>query len=100
MRVAIALAIAALGLAGARVARAVAKDARAKDDAEEPFAPSVSTARFLSLGYREAAADLLFVRLRGYFGDYENTANGVASLCEAIVELDPRFHRTYEYCGG
>ena len=47
-------------------------------------------APLLFLGYREVAADILFVRLRGYFGGYQNDAEGIASLCEAIVELDPR----------
>ena len=64
------------------------------------FAPSPGAAPYLALGYREAAADVLFVRLRGYFGGFENTADSIAELCEAIVALDSRFHRAYEYCGG
>ncbi|MBL0216444.1 MAG: hypothetical protein IPQ07_21495 [Myxococcales bacterium] len=53
---------------------------------------------FVSLGYRELAADLFYLRLRGYYGNYyEATADGVASLAEAIVTLDPRYEYVYWY---
>ncbi len=99
MKVAVALAIAAIGFGGARIARAIATQEAEQAGTSEPYAPSPSSAPYIALGYREAAADVLFVRLRGYFGDDHNTANGVASLCEAIVALDPRFFRIYDYCG-
>lgn len=100
MRVGVAIAVAVVAFGGARLAR-VAANTAAKDTARlQPYAPSPSSAPYLSLGYREAGADLMFVRLRGYFGGPETTPDGVASLCEAIVALDARFHRTYEYCGG
>jgi hypothetical protein len=51
----------------------------------------------VTLGYRELVADLLFFRLKGYFGGTENTANGVASLVEAIIALDPEHHRIHEW---
>jgi hypothetical protein len=86
-------------LAFARGARVVA-EAQQHEALTDPYAPSPSSAPFVALGYREAAADALFVRLRGYFGDTESTPEAVAGLCEAIVALDPRFHRTYEYCAG
>src|SRR5262249_6606709 len=56
-----------------------------------------ATAPLVTLGYRELAADLFFLRLKGYFGGRENTANGVAALVEAIIALDPQYHRIYEW---
>jgi len=64
---------------------------------DEPYAPAPDTAPLVALGYRELAADLLFLRLKGYFGGSESTANGIASLVEAIVALDPQYHRIYEW---
>lgn len=100
MKVWVALAVAVVGFGGARAARTLAKDRAAAASVAEPYTPSPAAAPFVSLGYREAAADALYVRLRGYFGDYENTADAIASLCEAIVTLDPRLSSVYEYCGG
>lgn len=97
MKVLVAAAIACVGLVGARIAREVAVEVRPGEIAGEPYAPSPTAAPFVVLGYREAGADLLWLRLTGYFGGQEDTANGVASLVEAIVALDPAFHRVYEW---
>ena len=71
----VVLALAALG--GARVARQAAEHAAPRLLADEPYAPAPDTAPLVALGYRELFADLLFLRLKGYFGGRENTANGV-----------------------
>lgn len=97
MRVLIVCAIAASSFAAARVARGVAHSEAQRSSTDVPFAPSPERAPFLSLGYRELAADILFVRLRGYFGGDNDTAQGVAELAEAVAAMDPRFHRIYEY---
>lgn len=89
--------VAALTIAGARVAREAAEHEAPQVIADEPYAPAPDTAPLVTLGYRELFADLLFLRLKGYFGGRENTANGVAALVEAIVALDPRYHRIYEW---
>jgi hypothetical protein len=88
---------AVLALAGARVAREAAERQAPVGIADEPYAPAPDTARLVTLGYRELFADLLFLRLKGYFGGTENTANGVAALVEAIIALDPQHHRIYEW---
>jgi len=90
-----AVVLAALG--GARLAREAAEAEAPRVLSDEPYAPAPDTAPLVTLGYRELAADLLFLRLKGYFGGNESTANGVASLVEAIVALDPQFHRIYEW---
>ncbi|HEU4735309.1 MAG TPA: hypothetical protein VFT22_45775 [Kofleriaceae bacterium] len=98
MRLAAASALVALlALAGARVARQAAEDQAPRVIADEPYAPAPGTAPLVALGYRELVADLLFLRLKGYFGGPENTANGVAALVEAIVALDPEYRRIYEW---
>jgi hypothetical protein len=84
-------------LAAARGARELAEAEAPKVIADEPYAPSPDAAPLVTLGYRELAADLLFLRLKGYFGGHENTANGIASLVEAVVALDPSYHRAYEW---
>ncbi|HEX3479884.1 MAG TPA: hypothetical protein VHT91_32915 [Kofleriaceae bacterium] len=90
-----AVVLAALG--GARLAREAAAAEAPRVLSDEPYAPAPETAPLMALGYRELVADLLFLRLKGYFGGDESTANGVASLVEAIVALDPQFHRVYEW---
>ncbi len=96
-RTASSLLIAVLAVAGARVAREAARDDAPRTLGDEPYAPAPASASMVTLGYRELGADLLFLRLRGYFGGRDNTANGVAALVEAIVALDPSFQRVYEW---
>lgn len=100
VRIAVAFLIAALALVGARLARSAAVEmGRSSADAaaEAPFAPSADAAPFVALGYREAAADLLYVRMIGYFAGNDSDGAGVADLVEAIVALNPRFHRVYDH---
>lgn len=89
--------IAVAGIGTARVARGLAKDAAPNDGlSAAPYAPTPAAAPIVTLGYRELAADLLFVRLVGYFGSQDNEAHAMASLAEAIAALDPRLRRPYE----
>jgi hypothetical protein len=97
VRVALVALVAIAGLGTARVARGLAQDAAPHDAlSEAPFAPTVGSAPFVTLGYRELGADLLFVRLLAYFGSEDNEAHAMASLAEAIAALDPEFQRPYE----
>ena len=97
VRIGYVIPAALVALAGARVARVAAEDAQTEAEVETPYAPSPTAATFVSLGYREAAADLFWVRLTGYFGGDKTTANGVAGLVDAILALDPEFTRAYEW---
>lgn len=85
-------------IAAAQGARALARDLETGKLVEEPYAPSPAAAPFVSLGYRELAADLLVARVMPYFGGTDNTAEGVAGLCEAIVATDPQLRPMYEWC--
>jgi len=89
--------VAVLALNGAQLARQAAEDQADQVLAGEPYAPAPEAAPLVALGYRELFADLLFLRLKGYFGGRDNTANGVAALVEAIVALDPHFQKIYEW---
>jgi len=95
VRIAIGLLVGVLAIGGARVAREAA--GRTAEQIDEPFAPSPAAAPIVTLGYHELGADLLLIRLTGYFGGMHATAETVASLVEAIVALDPREYRVYEY---
>lgn len=97
MRVWGVLAVAVIGLTVARAARVVANAEQAAELTARPYAPSPSSAPIVALGYRELAADLLFVRLVGYFGSADNEAPQIAALAEAIAALDPAFERPYEF---
>lgn len=92
----------ALGLAaGARGLGALAQDQRSRwpQTLDPPYAPAPASAPLLSLGYREAYADYLWVRVVTYFGGDDDRASATRPLVEAIVALAPRFQRIYAWGG-
>ncbi len=96
-----ALVIAVALAGGARVVGGHANQLRDRWPAtlDPPYAPSASAAPLLSLGYREALADLLWIRVLGYVGGDDDRASSTRQLVEAIVALDPRFQRIYAWGG-
>jgi hypothetical protein len=94
VKLVVPLLVGAVALAGARAARVSLHDSA--EASAEPFVPSRSAAPYLSLGYRELAADLLLVRMIGYFGGQDSDAPAVAGLAEAVAALDPRYERIYD----
>ena len=89
--------VAGLALGGARGMRAVAADQR---DAwpktlTAPYAPTPAMVPYASLGFREAVADLLWIRMLGYLGGHNDTADGVTALVIATQAADPHFKRVY-----
>ncbi|MBA3540936.1 MAG: hypothetical protein H0T79_15090 [Deltaproteobacteria bacterium] len=97
MRVLSGLLIATISLVGARGVHALIDERQTTVRGEAPYAPSPTTAPFVSLGYREVTADLLFIRLIGYLGNADTSAIATAELTEAIIALDPKFYDVYEY---
>lgn len=95
MRTLVAVTLAALSLGGARIAREAATRQRSLKAVESPYAPSEAAAPFLVLGFRELGADLLLIRLFGYFGGGDHEAAPMAALAEAATALDPQFRRAY-----
>lgn len=96
MRTLVAASLAIAAFASARAARVSARGLRPAELTATPYAPSPTSAPILALGYRELGADLLFVRMVGYFAAYDSAPADTAALAEAIVALDPRFRRAYE----
>lgn len=97
MRSWLVAAIAVLALAAAHFARESAWGMRPREHRDQPFAPSPDAAPFVSVGYRELAVDIQWVRFLSYFGSDDTTADGLADIVESIVALDPRYERIYEY---
>jgi hypothetical protein len=83
-------------MGGARVARTSANNRAVKTASSPPYAPSAAAAPIVTLGFRELAADVFFVRMVGYFGAGDTDAFAVADLSEAIATLDPTFRRNYD----
>lgn len=67
------------------------------DLAAAPYAPSPAAAPFVTAGYRELAADLLWIRAKVYFAEMDDTAEGLRGLIDAIVTLDPQLYKAYEF---
>ncbi len=87
-------------LAGAQAVGDVANTRRAATArrSNEPYAPSPGAARIASLGYREAVADLLWVRALVAFGsETDPGARSIRGLVEAIAALDPTFEEPMEW---
>ncbi len=83
-------------------AQAVRRAVAAQRDAwpkvvEVPYAPSPGSAPFVTLGYRELATDLLWVRVVGYFGGEDDTAEGIRGIVDAMIALDPMYARSFEW---
>lgn len=97
----VALLVALLLWGGARTLGAHANQTRAgwPRTSDLPFAPSAAAAPYVTLGYRELAADLLWIRLVGYVGGDDDRAGGSRALIEAIVALDPTFEKAYGFIG-
>ena len=66
------------------------------------YLPSPTALKFLSVGYRRALADLIWMRAQVYVGDelYERGgADHIFSYTEAMLALDPDFLRVYRWIG-
>lgn len=98
-RIALAIALAVALLLGARGLGAQANEVRASwpEGADLPFVPSPGSAPYVSVGYRELVADLVWIRAVGYVGSDRDRAAGNRALIEALVALDPRFKRAYAW---
>jgi hypothetical protein len=98
MRVLVTCSAAALALVGAQLVGGQARDVRRAwpPTASVPYAPSPAAAPFISLGYREVAADLMWIRTLAYLGGTTDTSAGVRQLVEATIALDDHLRASYD----
>jgi hypothetical protein len=98
MRTGLVASAAVAALAGAQLVGYAARSDRAgwPRTADTPYAPSAGAAPYLSLGYREAAADLMWIRMLAYLGGTDDTSAGVRELVEATLALDDHFRPGYD----
>lgn len=89
-----------------RMALVTTQDLRANSTivqgAEVLFVPDTRLSRMTTLGYDQAAADLLWLRTLDYFARHFNTTRQYAWLehfIEQIIELDPNFRKVYYWAG-
>jgi hypothetical protein len=64
-----------------------------------PYAPSPAAAPFVTLGYHEVGADLMWIRMIAYLGGTSDTSDGVRDLVEATLALDDHFRPAYDIGG-
>jgi hypothetical protein len=100
-------AIFALAVAGLAALTLVSHEAVREDRAQFPrdedllYLPPPHHLEVMSLGYREAMADLVWVRAVVFAGDKEGGSNWawIMKYLEAIFELSPHFRRPYAWGG-
>jgi hypothetical protein len=66
---------------------------------DAPYAPSAEAAPFVTLGYREVGADLMWIRMLAYLGGTSDTSDGIRDLVEATLALDDYFRPAYDIGG-
>ncbi len=98
------LAIALVLIPLAHITRVSASDHFLAEQSYEDiyYLPQEESLPLLSLGYREALADLIWMKAQVYIGD-EFVARGdvanVFNYADAVLELDPDFVRAYQWIG-
>lgn len=79
--------------------RARAAQNHAEDD-DVAYLPTAAAIRFMSAGYDDVAADLLWLRTVTYYGEWRQGDHGIAffrELSRRVVELDPHFVEAYRF---
>jgi hypothetical protein len=90
-----------IGATGAGVAmvheRLVDRREQFPEDLDVLYVPPPDHLRVLSLGYKEALADLVWIRALIFSGEKlgSNDIDAVTRYVDAITGLSPRFHRAY-----
>lgn len=92
------------GSAAAAVAvheRVVQHRERFPDDVDVLYVPPARQLQVMSLGYKEALADLVWVRALIFSGERigDNDVEAITRYVDAITGLAPRFHRPYLWGG-
>ena len=91
------------GLAGHHLRGVAAEEFHVRQTYEDVYyLPSPGALELLSLGYRSAFADLIWMRAQVYVGDElfeRGGADNIFRYTEAMLALDPDFLRVYRWIG-
>lgn len=78
-----------------------ARDARNHEfDSDVAYLPSTAALRFMSAGYDDVTADLLWLRTVTYYGEWRQGDHGIEffrELSNRVVDLDPHFVEAYRF---
>lgn len=104
VRIAVALIVVLAAIAALRVTRVRSMDHFLASQRYEDiyYLPPTEWLVTMSLGYREALADLIWLRALVYFGDeivHRGDVEHVFNYGDAIATLDPDFKRVYAWVG-
>lgn len=64
------------------------------------YLPTTNALRFMSAGYDDVTADILWLRTITYYGEWRQGDHGIAffrELSRRVVELDPHFVEAYRF---
>ncbi|RKZ06759.1 hypothetical protein DRQ32_10790, partial [bacterium] len=69
-------------------------------DDDVAYLPTAAAIRFMSAGYDDVAADILWLRTVTYYGEWRQGDHGIEffrELSRRVVELDPHFVEAYRF---
>lgn len=93
--------VAALLMVGAGYAAEQARSYKSeRAESDVVYLPSTEALRLVSLGYEELTADLLWLRIVTYYGEWKQGDHGMnffRELAYRVVELDPHFVDAYRF---
>lgn len=87
-------------LVGARQARDIES---VVETAEVLYVPDTRLVRLMTLGYEQAAADVMWVRTLGYFSRHftrDRRYPWLEYFLDQVIELDPHFDKVYHWAGA
>lgn len=93
----------ALNLASVMSAHQARDRSSVVETADVVYVPDTRVVRLMTLGYEQAAADLVWVRTLEYFARHFGTDRRYRWLehfIEQVIELDPNFQKVYHWAGS
>jgi tetratricopeptide (TPR) repeat protein len=82
--------------------RRLDRSALAAPEQEPVYLPKAEYLGAMSLGWRNALADILWFRTISYFGAHyrsDHTYPWLAAMCDLVTDLDPRAEHVYRFAG-
>ncbi len=99
----ISLLIAITGWAGIRLESKMFGISKAEANSNEGlYLPKLAALNFLSFGYKNVLADLIWFKTISYFGKHYQSDRDftyLSHMCDLTLALDPKMRHAYEFCG-